>query len=149
MTKLDEAGLQADLQAAMRARDMTKVYVLRGVIAAIKNLKVEKQNREELPEADVVALLRKEVSKRVEALGFAEKAGRSDAVTQNQAEKAILDAYLPAQMDAARLEAEVARLSAELGTTQIGPLMAALKERHAGLYDGKLASELIRKLPPR
>ena len=149
MSKLDEARLQADLQEAMRGRDMTKVYVLRGVIAAIKNLKVEKQSREELPEADVLALLRKEVSKRVEALGFAEKAGRSDAVAQNQAEKAILDAYLPAQMDAAQLEAEVARLSAELGTTQIGPLMAALKERHAGLYDGKLASELIRKLPPR
>jgi len=144
MSTLDEAGLQSDLQAAMRARDMPKVYVLRGVIAAIKLVKVEKQVAE-LPEADIVGLLRKEVSKRVETLGYAEKAGRAEVVAQNQAEKAILDAYLPAQMDEAALAAEIKRLAAELGTTQIGPLMAALRQRHAGNYDGKLASELIKK----
>ncbi len=140
-----EADLQRDLHAAMRARDMPKVYVLRGVITAVKNSKVEKQIPE-LPEAEIVALVRKEASKRVEAIGFAEKAGRSETVAQNQAEKAILDAYLPAQLGAADLEAAVRALSAELGTTQIGPLMAALRERHSGQFDGKLASELIRKL---
>ena len=62
------------------------------------------------------------------------------------AEKAILDAYLPSQMDAAQLEQAIRSLSQELGTTQIGPLMAALRQRHAGNYDGKLASELIKKL---
>lgn len=145
MSKLDEARLQGDLQAAMRARDMPKVYVLRGILAAIKLVKVEKQVTE-LPEADIVGLVRKEVSKRIEALGYAEKAGRAEVVAQNQAEKAILDAYLPPQMDAAALAAEIERLSAELGTAQIGPLMAALRERHSGCFDGKLASELIKKL---
>jgi uncharacterized protein YqeY len=129
----------------MRAREMEKVYVLRGVIAAIKNAKVDKQVKE-LPEAEVVALMRKEVSKRVEAIEFAEKAGRAETAAQNRAEKAILDAYLPTQMDAAQLEAAIRSLSEELGTTQIGPLMAALRQRYAGNYDGKLASELIKKL---
>jgi uncharacterized protein YqeY len=140
-----EADLQKDLQSAMRARDMAKVYVLRGVIAAIKNAKVDKQVKE-LPEAEVVALMRKEVAKRVETIEFAEKAGRAETAEQNRAEKAILDAYLPSQMDAAQLEQAIRSLSQELGTTQIGPLMAALRQRYAGNYDGKLASELIKKL---
>jgi hypothetical protein len=67
-------------------------------------------------------------------------------VAQSEAEKAILDAYLPAQLDAAALEAAVRGIAAELGTTQIGPVMAELRKRHAGQFDGKLASELIRKL---
>ena len=140
-----EADLQKDLQDAMRARDMGKVYVLRGVIAAIKNTKIDKQVKE-LPEAEVVAIMRKEVAKRVETIEFAEKAGRTETAEQNRSEKAVLDAYLPSQMDAAQLEKAIQSLSEELGTTQIGPLMAALRQRYSGNYDGKLASELIKKL---
>jgi hypothetical protein len=140
-----EADLQKDLQSAMRARDMNKVYVLRGVIAAIKNAKVDRQVAE-LPEAEVVAIMRKEVAKRVETIEFAEKAGRAETAAQNRAEKEVLDAYLPSQMDAATLEKTIRALAEELGTTKIGPLMAALRERHSGVYDGKLASELIKKL---
>jgi hypothetical protein len=140
-----EAQLQQDLQAAMRAREMQKVYVLRGLVAAIKNLKVEKLAHE-LPDADISSLVRKEINKRVEAIGYAEKAGRAEIVEQNRAEKAILESYLPAQLGSAELEATIKSLAGELGTTQIGPLMAELRKRHAGQFDGKLASELIKKL---
>lgn len=145
MRTVNETRIQEDLHAAMRAREMEKVYVLRGLVAAIKNLKVEKQVKE-VAEADVVALVRKEISKRNEAITFAEKAGRTDLVDQNRAEKAILEAYAPQQLDAAALEAAVRAISTELGTTQIGPLMAELRKRHANEYDGKLASEIIKKL---
>jgi uncharacterized protein YqeY len=145
LTVVDEATLQSDLRDAMRARDMRRVYVLRGVIAAIKNLKVEKQVAE-LPEAELIAVLRKELSRRVEAIQYAEKAGRDDAVAQNQAEKAVLERYLPALLGEAQLEEIIRGLSAELGTAQIGPLMAELRKRHGGRYDGKLASEIIKKL---
>jgi uncharacterized protein YqeY len=67
-------------------------------------------------------------------------------VAQNDKEKAILDAYLPQQMTPEALEEAIREISVELGTTQIGPLMAKLKEKYAGQYDGKLASELVRKL---
>jgi hypothetical protein len=142
---LDEAQLQRDLQDAMRARDRLRIDVLRGLIAAIKNLKVERQIPQ-LPEADIVGLVRKELNKRHEIIGYAQQAGRVDTVAQSEAEKAILDAYLPAQLDAAALEAAVRGIAADLGTTQIGPVMAELRKRHAGQFDGKLASELIRKL---
>jgi uncharacterized protein YqeY len=142
---LNETQIQTDLQNAMRAREMPKVYVLRSLVAAIKNLKVEKQVKE-LPELEITGLVKKEVSKRAEALAFAEQGGRAELVEQNRAEIALLEVYLPQQLDAAELEAAIRTIASELGTTQIGPLMAELKKRHAGQYDGKLASELVKKL---
>ena len=140
-----EAQLQADLHAAMKARAAEKVLILRGLIAAIKNVKVEKQVAT-LPEADIAALVRKEISKRVEAADFARKAGRAELVDNNEREKTVLEAYLPQQLDPAALEGLIRQLATDLGTTQIGPIMAALRDRYAGQFDGKVASELIRKL---
>jgi uncharacterized protein len=142
---LSESQLQSELQNAMKARAMEKVYILRGLITAIKNLKVEKQVPS-VSEADIAALVRKEINKRVEAAEFARKANRPDLVASNEAERAILDAYLPQQMSAGELDTIIRGIAAEIGTTQIGPIMAKLRERHAGQFDGKLASELIRKL---
>jgi uncharacterized protein len=140
-----EAQLQSDLHRAMKAREMEKVYVLRGLITAIKNLKVEKQ-MPELSEPDIAGIVRKEINKRVEAAEFARQANRPEMVASNDSEKGILEAYLPQQLSAEALEEIIKQLASELSTTQIGPLMAKLRERHAGQFDGKLASELIRKL---
>lgn len=142
---VSEAQLQEDLKSAMKARATETVYVLRGLIAAVKNLKVEKRAGE-LPEADIVALVRKEASKRSEAIEFARKGNRQDLVEQNERERVLLEKYLPPQLRAEELEAVIKQIAAELGSTQIGPIMAKLRERHAGQFDGKLASELIRKL---
>ena len=140
-----EAQLQSDLQAAMKARAMDKVYVLRDVITAIKNMKVDKQVPA-LAEADIAALVRKEINKRAEAAEFARQASRPELVQKNEGEKALLEAYLPKQLDRETLERVIKDIAAELGTTQIGPIMGKLRERHAGQFDGKLASELIRQL---
>ena len=140
-----ESQLQRDLQDAMRARDRLRIDVLRGVIAALKNTKVDKQ-LQELPEADIAAVLRKEANKRVEIADFGRRGGRPEAVAQADAEKAILESYLPMQLDSAALDAAIRAIATALGTTQIGPIMAELRSRHAGQFDGKLASELIRNL---
>jgi uncharacterized protein YqeY len=141
-----EAQLQEDLKGAMKARDMDTVYVIRGLIAVIKNLKVEKQIVQ-LPEAEIGALVRREIKKRSEAADFARQANRADLVEKNEHEKRLLEKYLPEQLSAEALQAAIKEISTELGTTQIGPIMAKLRERHAGQFDGKLASELVRKLP--
>lgn len=140
-----EAQLQSELTAAMKARAMEKVYVLRGLITAIKNVKVEKQVTE-LPEVDIATLVRKEISKRTEAAEFARKGNRAEMAEQNDRERAMLEAYLPQQLSAAALEEIIRALAQELGSAQIGPLMATLRQRYAGQFDGKLASELIRRL---
>jgi uncharacterized protein YqeY len=142
---VSEAKIQEDLTQAMKAREMDRVYVLRGLVAAIKNTKVEKQVKS-LPEADVATLVRKEISKRNEAAEFARKAGRAELAEQNDKEKALLEAYLPQQMSAEALETAIRKIAGELGSNQIGPIMAKLRETYSGQYDGKLASELIRKL---
>jgi hypothetical protein len=142
---VSEAQIQEDLKRAMKARDMDRVYVLRGLVAAIKNVKVEKRV-ETLPEAEISSLVRKEIAQRTEAAEFARKGNRADLAEKNDNEKTLLEGYLPQQMSPAVLEETIRRISTELGTTQIGPIMAKLKEDHAGLYDGKLASEIVRKL---
>ncbi|HEY2386866.1 MAG TPA: GatB/YqeY domain-containing protein [Candidatus Binatia bacterium] len=139
-----EKTLRDDLRVAMKARDMPTVYVLRGLLAAIGNQKIEK-GVDELGEADVVAIVQREGKQREEAEGFARDAGRDELVAQNAAERAILARYLPAQLADADLTALVRAWQAE-GLTAMGPIMARLKERHAGQYDGKRASELVRTM---
>jgi len=142
---LSEAQLTADLTAAMKARDMPRVYVLRGLLTAAKNLKVERR-AQSLSEADLVQLVRREVRQREEAEEFAKKAGRDDAVEQNRAERAMLDAYVPPQMDAAALETVVRGIVASMPSPAMGPVMAALREQHAGQFDGKQASEIVKRV---
>ena len=142
---VDEARLQRDLQDAMRARDRLRIDVLRGLIAVIKNAKVERQVPE-LPEVELLGLVRKELNKRAEIIDYAKQAGRRETIAQAEGEQRILDAYLPQQLDADALRTIVGAIAAELQTTQIGPLMAELRKRHAGQFDGKVASEIIKGL---
>jgi|DewCreStandDraft_2_1066082.scaffolds.fasta_scaffold09951_4 uncharacterized protein YqeY len=140
-----EEQLQAELQAAMKARDTDRLMVLRDVVTAIKNLKVEKMVQT-LSEGEIVQLLRKEANKRAEAAEFARQANRQDLVEKNEREKAILESYLPRQLSTAELEAAIRSIAGEVGGYQIGPIMQKLRERYAGQFDGKAASELIKKL---
>jgi uncharacterized protein YqeY len=139
-----EATLREDLQAAMKARDMPTVYVLRGLLAAIANQRIERGGAE-LGEAEIVALTQRESKQREEAEGYARNAGRDDLIAQNAAERAILARYLPAQLEDAELTNLVRSWLAD-GLNAMGPIMARLKERHAGQYDGKRAAEIVRAI---
>jgi hypothetical protein len=142
---LSETQLSTDLTAAMKSRDMQRVYVLRGLLTAVKNLKVERRGAA-LAEADLVQLVRKELRKREEAEEFATKAGRADVIEQNQAERRLLEVYVPALLGAEELEAIVRGIVATLPSPAIGPVMAALREQHAGRFDGKLASDIAKRV---
>ena len=142
---LTEAQWNADLTAAMKARDMPRVYVLRGLLTAAKLLTVERRGAA-LGEADLVQLVRRELRKREEAEEFAAKAGRADIVAQNQAERRILDAYVPALLGADELEAVIRGITKGLATPTIGTVMSALREQHTGRFDGKQASEIVRRV---
>lgn len=141
---LSEARLRQELQDAMKSRAMPVVYVLRGLLAAAANRRIE-LGTDELPAGEILAIVQREAKKREEAEAFARQAGRTDLVEQNAAERAILARYLPALLDDARLTALLEEWIAA-GVTGMGPLMARLKERHPGQYDGKRASEIVRAL---
>ena len=140
---LSEAQLRQDLHDAMKSRAMETVYVLRGLLAVVANRRIEVGG--ELPAAEIANLVLRESKKREEAEEFARTAGRDDLVAQNQAERAVLARYLPSMLAVDELTSLVKAWIAE-GVTAMGPLMGRLKERHAGQYDGKVASEIVRKL---
>jgi len=142
---LTEGQLAEDLTRAMKARDMPRVYVLRGLLTAAKNLKVERRGGE-LTEADLVQLVRREIRKREEAEEFAARGGRAELVAQNRNERAILEEYAPPPLDAAALERVIREIAAAEGAGSIGAIMAALRARHPGRFDGRQASELARRV---
>jgi hypothetical protein len=141
---LTEQQLSADLVGAMKARDIVRTEVLRGVLAAVKNLKVERRGVA-LTEADLVQVVRREIRQRDEAAEFAVKGGRSDILERNRAERAVLEGYLPAPLEPAELEAAIRTIVAAEGRA-LGAIMARLRERYAGRYDGREASDIARRV---
>ncbi len=145
MPALTEQQLADDLTRAMKAREMPRVYVLRGLLTAAKNLKVERKGAA-LAEADLVQLVRREIRKREEAEEFAVKAGRGELVEQNRSERALLEAYVPALLGPVELEETIRALAARPEARNLGAIMSALRERFAGRYDGRQASEIARRV---
>ncbi|MCC6767194.1 MAG: GatB/YqeY domain-containing protein [Deltaproteobacteria bacterium] len=141
---LSEAQLRQQLQDAMKQRDRVTVYVLRGLLAAVANRRIDAGGGE-LPAGEILALVQREAKKREEAGEFARRAGRDDLVAENAAERAILARYLPTVLGDVELTALLQGWIAE-GVDAMGPLMARLKDRHPGRYDGKRASEIVRGL---
>src|SRR2546422_2683875 len=86
--ELTEGQLAEDLTRAMKARDMPRVYVLRGLLTAVKHVKVERRGGN-LAEADLVQLVRREIRKREEAEEVATRGGRADMIAQDPNERRI------------------------------------------------------------
>jgi len=149
MSALDERAIQERLTEAMRARATDEVMVLRGLVAAIKNLKIERRGAAgggvaDLAEGDIAQLVRREIKQREEAITFAEQAGRADLVNKNRSEKGFLETFLPQPLSAAELEHAIGKHHQQ-GATAMGPLMAKLKAEFGGRLDGKVASEAVRE----
>merc|ERR1711991_90102 len=134
-----------DMKAAMRAKDKTTLSTLRLVRAEIE--KGEKREGE-YSDADVLSTLRKIGAQRSEAAAAYEAAGRAESAQAELAEKAIIDAYLPAQMSNDDMVAHVDAAIADTGASspkQMGAVMAALRPLLAdGTVDGKALSALVK-----
>jgi len=143
-----EQKLRDDMKAALRAKDALRTQVLRAVLAAAKNRAIELRV-DAIPEAELVAVLKREAKQRAESLDFARKAARDDLVREHELAVAIVESYLPKQLSEAELRNEIQAIMSETGASDIGPIMKELGRRHAGRYDGKLASRLVAELAPR
>lgn len=149
MSALTEKAIQDRLTAAMRARSAGETMVLRSLVAAIKNLKIERRGAAgggpaELGEADLTQLVRREIKQREEAIAFAEQASRPDLVTKNREEKTFLETFLPQGLSPAELDDAIAKHHAA-GARNIGGLMGKLKAEFGARLDGKTASERIKQ----
>lgn len=143
--------LQADLKTAMLARDAARTGVLRMALAAYKNEAVAKGlgPQGSLAEPDALALVKRLVKSREDSIEQYTKAGYADRAASEQAEIAVLKAYLPAMLEGVQLENAVrAAIQASGAATKkdMGLVMKALQAAHGQAFDGKAASALVQSL---
>lgn len=140
-----KSQLQAAMKDAMRAKDKPKLDTIRGILAAIQYEEMEK-GVEPLPDVGILEVLQREIKKRREEIEFAEKANRLELVANLHADIQSIEAFLPKQLSAEEIGAIVADLRASDPSMNMGGVMKILKERYAGQYDGRVASDIVKKL---
>ncbi len=139
--------IQADLKEAMRAGDTRRREALRLLMAAFKQVEVDR--RIELSESDALGILMSEAKKRREAIAEMSGAGRTELAAQEQYELDLIESYLPRQLDRAELEPIVREAIAEMGATtpkDMGQVMKVVMARIKGQADGKLVNTIVREL---
>ena len=138
--------LTDDMKAAMKSGDKHSLGVIRLVNAAIKQKEVDE--RIELDDAAVIAVLDKMVKQRRDSVTQYEAAARADLAEIEQAEIGVIERYLPAKLGEAEIQAAIAAAISETGASgpaDIGKLMGALKARLAGQADMGLVSKLVKQ----
>jgi uncharacterized protein YqeY len=141
--------IDSDLKEAMRARDTTKLGVLRMLKSALKYAAIAKSGAEaELSDAEAAQVIRKQVKQRQDSIESFEKGGRAELASKEKEELSILNAYLSQAMTGDELTKVVRETIAEVGATskgQMGAVMKALQARMAGRADGKTLSAEVQK----
>ena len=141
--------VDSDLKEAMRAKDATKLGVLRMLKSALKYAAIAKSGAEaELSDAETVQVIRKQAKQRQDSIESFERGGRAELAEKEKEELAILNSYLPQGMSADELAKIVRETIAEIGATskaQMGAVMKALQAKAAGRADGKTLSAEVQK----
>jgi uncharacterized protein YqeY len=140
-------AMQAALKDAMQQKDAMRRDVIRMGLNAIRQIEVDE--RRTLAPEEAVSVLQKEVKKRRETIDEAHKAGREDVAQTEAAQLAVLEIYLPQQMDRAEIEALATAAVAQSGATSakdMGKVMAILMPQVRGKADGKLVNDVVKGL---
>ena len=137
-----------DMKTAMRSGEKDRLAVIRLLQAAIKQREVDE--RITLDDAQVTSVLEKMIKQRKESVVAFEKGGRADLVAKENAEIAVLQPYLPAQLSDAELDALIAEAIASTGAASIkdmGKVMGVVKSKAAGKADmGAVGARIKAKL---
>ena len=135
-----------DMKTAMRAKDAARLLTIRGLLAALKQKEVDE--RVTLDDAAVVSIIDKLIKQRKDSIAQFGTAGRTDLVDKETAELQVLEGYLPKRLSAEEVNAEVAKIVAELGATgpgDMGKVMGAVKTRLAGKAEMGLVSAAVKQ----
>ena len=141
-----KARLTDDMKTAMKAGEKDRLAVIRLINAAIKQKEVDE--RIEMTDALVLAVLEKMVKQRKDSITQFEAAAREDLAAVERYELGIIDAYLPAKLDEAAILAEIDKAITATGAASaadIGKLMGVLKPALAGQADMGLVSKLVKQ----
>ena len=141
--------IKAALVTAMKARDAGKTAALRLIQAAIKNRDIELRTAAAPADDDVLVTeaLQKMAKQRRESIEMFDAGGRAELANAERAELAVIESFMPAQMDEEAARKAIGIIVAELGALSVkdmGRVMAAVKERHASEIDMAKASGLVK-----
>jgi len=134
-----------DMKSAMRAKEAERLGAIRLLLAAIKQREVDE--RITVDDAGIIAIIEKLIKQRKDSIEQFQKAGRTDLVDQESKELAILQAYMPAQLSAAEVQAAIQKVIADLGASgpqDMGKVIGALKAQLAGKADMGMVSGLVK-----
>jgi hypothetical protein len=140
-----KARISEDMKAAMKAKDAQRLSAVRLLLAAIKQREVDE--RVELGDADVLGIIEKMLKQRRDSIAQYQAAGRNDLVANETFEVDVLSTYLPTQLSAAEVAAEVASAivaSGAQGVKDMGKVMAVLKTSLAGRADMAKVSAVVK-----
>ena len=144
-----EKRIQADMVAAMKAKEAVKLSSLRAIKAAIMLAKTAEGATGEVTDQEIVKIIQKLVKQRKESAQQYTDAGRPELAENELAEAAEMEVYLPKQLSESELEAELAKIIAEVGATKpqdMGKVMGVATKKLAGLADGRAISATVKKL---
>jgi uncharacterized protein len=134
-----------DMKAAMRARETERLGTIRLLLAAIKQREVDERTM--LDDAAITAVIDKMIKQRKDSISQFEAAGRTDLVSKESAELAVLTAYMPAQLSEAEIAAEIQAAVTQTGAAgpqDMGKVMGVLKGKLAGRADMTAVSALVK-----
>jgi uncharacterized protein len=140
------------LKEAMKARDSRTISTVRMILAGLKDRDVAARGQghsEGISDDEARRMLQSMIKQRRESIALYEKGNRADLVQQELEEIGVIESFLPRQLGEAEIEAAVRAVIAETGaakTSDMGKVMAALRERHAGAIDLGRAGAIVRRL---
>lgn len=144
-----EQKIMADLKTAMLAKDEAGLRSLRAIKAAILLAKTSEGAGGELKEEDEIKLLQKLVKSRKDSLEIFQQQNRQDLAKKEEEEIAVIEKFLPKQMSADEVKAEVTKIITAVGASSpadMGKVMGAATKQLAGKADGKTISALVKEL---
>jgi len=139
----------AAMKEALKAGDKPRLSAVRLINAAVKDRDIEARGAGEgqATEDEIITLLQKMIKQRHESVAMYESGGRPELAAQERAEIAVITAFLPRQLDDAEIAAAIKEAIAATGAASIkdmGKVMAALRERHAGKMDFSKAGPAVK-----
>lgn len=140
--------VMSQMKAAMRAKDSVKLEALRAIKSQILLAQTESGDKEELSEEAELKLLQKLVKQRKDSAAIYKEQNREDLATPELEQAKVIEAFLPAQMSQADIEAEVEKIITETGASgmqDMGKVMGMASKNLAGKADGKTISTVVKQ----
>ena len=141
--------IKAAQVSAMKSGDKARLGAVRLILSKLKDRDIELRTASQVPEDDtlVVEVLQKMAKQRRESIGMFESGGRQELADAEKAELAVIEEFLPQQMDDAATSVAIEAIKAELGASSVkdmGKVMAELKARHGSELDMSKASAMVK-----